>query len=190
NATRLRLGKRVTAGHPRAARPILLAGWARALIPVWPTPACKSGLCCSSGWLPKMRSSSSSSQSSNGIVVWVLLRRPSTCFRAVPNKGEPSSPTFVEGPNRCVQHLLFVMAIPTKVTRPNLYRAGALLLLTASVLGPATSGEAHDWYPAECCHAIDCAPVESWAFAQTVQSGSLPQISVTTKHGTAIVPQN
>jgi len=115
---------------------------------------------------------------------------PPTCFRAVPNKGEPISPTFVEGPNRCVQHLLFVMAIPTKVTGPNLYRAGALLLLTASVLGPATSGEAHDWYPAECCHAMDCAPVESWAFAQTVQSGSLPQISVTTKQGTAIVPQN
>ena len=82
------------------------------------------------------------------------------------------------------------MLIPSKVTRSYLSRAGACLILTASVPSLVTSGNAHDWYPEECCHAKDCAPVESWAFAKTVQRGKLPQISVTTKHGTAIVPQD
>ena len=30
----------------------------------------------------------------------------------------------------------------------------------AAVLAAATPAAAHDWYPMECCHAMDCAPVE------------------------------
>jgi hypothetical protein len=82
------------------------------------------------------------------------------------------------------------MSIPAKVTGPYLFRAGARLILGASVLALATAGQAHDWYPEECCQAKDCAPVESWPFSQQAQTGSLPLLSVTAKHGTAIVPQD
>ena len=48
--------------------------------------------------------------------------------------------------------------------------------------------QAHDWYPKECCQDNDCAPVES---AQLVPAGNgLLQLVVTSKHGTAVVPQN
>ena len=85
-----------------------------------------------------------------------------------------------------------VMSIPAKITRSYLSRVGACLILTATSSVPSlvTSADAHDWYPEECCRAKDCAPVESWSFAHAVQRGSLPQLSVTTKHGTAIVPRD
>jgi hypothetical protein len=56
--------------------------------------------------------------------------------------------------------------------------------------GPGVGGaRAHDWYPIECCHAIDCAPVES--VGQIVPTGGgVPLLVVTSKHGTAIVPQD
>lgn len=44
-----------------------------------------------------------------------------------------------------------------------------------------TSARAHDWYPIECCHQYDCAPVDKAVTADGV-------IAVTTKHGTATVP--
>jgi hypothetical protein len=48
---------------------------------------------------------------------------------------------------------------------------------------------AHDWYPVECCHSIDCAPVDS--VGQIVPTGGgVPQLVVTSKHGTAVVPQD
>jgi hypothetical protein len=83
-----------------------------------------------------------------------------------------------------------VLSIAAKIPRSYLSRAGACFILTASVQNLVTSADAHDWYPEECCRAKDCAPVESWAFAHAVQRGSLPQLSVTTKHGTAIVPRD
>lgn len=54
----------------------------------------------------------------------------------------------------------------------------------------------HDWYPIECCHSMDCAPVTSWSYtagAAYDATGSpvrnaLPLMVVTTKIGTAIVP--
>jgi hypothetical protein len=46
------------------------------------------------------------------------------------------------------------------------------------VAGPAS---AHDWYPYECCHELDCAPVD----AIDTSSGELV---VTTKLGTVAVP--
>lgn len=46
----------------------------------------------------------------------------------------------------------------------------------------ATPAMAHDWYPTECCHGMDCAPVER---VEVMPNASL---AVTSKHGTAIVP--
>ncbi len=112
-------------------------------------------------------------------------------FRAVPNKNCLKGAPLTYKP-LSKQHLLFllVMPIPAKIARFHLSSAGACFILTAGVPSLVTSADAHDWYPEECCHAMDCAPVESWAFAQKAQTGSLPQLSVTTKKGTAIVPQD
>ena len=54
-----------------------------------------------------------------------------------------------------------------------------------------TPAQAHDWYPRECCHDNDCAPVESVArISSLATSSQLPSTVVTTKHGTAVVPPN
>jgi hypothetical protein len=62
-----------------------------------------------------------------------------------------------------------------------------LMVLLTSL--PTLSAFAHSWYPKECCTNDDCAPVT--ATAQLVPAtGGVPQLIVTSKHGTAIVPQN
>jgi hypothetical protein len=66
-----------------------------------------------------------------------------------------------------------------------------LIALTAAAAFGAGVGavHAHDWYPVECCHSTDCAPVDS--VGQIVPTGGgVPQLVVTSKHGTAIVPQD
>jgi hypothetical protein len=50
----------------------------------------------------------------------------------------------------------------------------AMLLVSAAA--------AHDWYPRECCHDVDCAPVER---AETLADGSL---RLTSRVGTTVVP--
>lgn len=54
-------------------------------------------------------------------------------------------------------------------------------LILLIVLAAATPAGAHDWYPIECCHGLDCAPVER----AEVQEGGLV---VTSKNGTGMVP--
>ena len=61
----------------------------------------------------------------------------------------------------------------------------------------ATPAAAHDWYPLECCHDMDCAPVEHTeivptpATADPKGAGIGPSaMIVTTKHGTVLVPAN
>lgn len=49
------------------------------------------------------------------------------------------------------------------------------------IFGGASKARAHDWYPIECCHQMDCAPIDRIERFE----GSL---IVTSKHGTAIVP--
>jgi len=50
-----------------------------------------------------------------------------------------------------------------------------------------TASNAHGWYPKECCNDMDCAPVDS--LIQFSPTGpALPQLIVTSRHGTAIVP--
>ena len=45
------------------------------------------------------------------------------------------------------------------------------------------------WYPIECCSGLDCAPVDSAQFTQPIEVGTLPQLIVTTRIGTTIVPK-
>jgi hypothetical protein len=65
------------------------------------------------------------------------------------------------------------------------------LILLSVLASPLclTPARAHDWYPRECCHDTDCAPVES--ILRLVPTGAgAPQLIVTSKHGRAIVPQD
>lgn len=59
----------------------------------------------------------------------------------------------------------------------------------------ATPAAAHDWYPLECCHHMDCAPVDRTEFVPTPATadpkGMTPApgaMIVTTKHGSVLVP--
>ena len=64
----------------------------------------------------------------------------------------------------------------------------------------ATPAAAHDWYPMECCHSMDCAPVEkvemipgpaiTSMLGTPVPADALGSMLVTTKHGSVIVPAN
>ena len=74
--------------------------------------------------------------------------------------------------------------------------------LLAALLAVASPAAAHEWYPLECCHAMDCAPVDkveivsppmlSGVLAATAQAApTLPgSMLVTTKHGSVLVPAN
>lgn len=62
----------------------------------------------------------------------------------------------------------------------------AFVFLACVVLIAPAMG--HDWYPPDCCHDMDCAPVESIAWLAPVQ-GEHRRLIVTSKHGTAIVRQ-
>jgi len=64
-----------------------------------------------------------------------------------------------------------------------------------AILLAATPAAAHDWYPLECCHNMDCAPVDKVEMVPTptvTEGGGVspgPSVMVvTTKHGTALVP--
>jgi hypothetical protein len=66
-----------------------------------------------------------------------------------------------------------------------------------AILLMATPAVAHDWYPLECCHHMDCAPVDKVEMVPTptATDGSGASVNpstmiVTTKHGTALVPAN
>ena len=59
----------------------------------------------------------------------------------------------------------------------------------------ATPAAAHDWYPQECCHEMDCAPVDRTDIVPTPTTAPAGGVAigptamvVTTKHGTALVP--
>ena len=61
-----------------------------------------------------------------------------------------------------------------------------------------TAVQAHEWYPQECCSGQDCAPVEKVEVMPALKAGMWTQFNprmptvmvVTTKHGTAMVPDN
>ncbi|KAB2917091.1 MAG: hypothetical protein F9K29_10570 [Hyphomicrobiaceae bacterium] len=77
----------------------------------------------------------------------------------------------------------------------------------AALLVAATPAAAHDWYPIECCHGMDCAPVEKVEMLQppgitgllgSPAYASVPEarlrhdvpgsMMVTTKLGSVVVP--
>ena len=72
--------------------------------------------------------------------------------------------------------------------------------LLAALLAAATPAAAHDWYPMECCHGMDCAPVEkvemipgpgmASLLSAPAQASPLGEMLVTTKHGSVVVPAN
>ena len=65
----------------------------------------------------------------------------------------------------------------------------ALVILTVLIASFVDRARAHDWYPIECCHGMDCAPVENVdTIISTALGNELPALVVTTKHGTAVVP--
>ena len=65
----------------------------------------------------------------------------------------------------------------------------SLSALVGGALLCSTPASTHDWYPMECCHHDDCAPVESVErFVPT--GGGAPQLLVATKRGTTLIPEN
>lgn len=89
------------------------------------------------------------------------------------------------------------MYMPLMIDRHRLL--WAFLALAAAALVGARA-VAHDWYPIECCHSIDCAPVDhvevvagvTYYANQAVDRKTVPPsvMIVTTKMGTAVVPPN
>lgn len=72
-----------------------------------------------------------------------------------------------------------------------------------AIMLAATPAAAHDWYPMECCHGLDCAPVEKVEYVNVVATPMGPflpgtsahanptlSMLVTTKHGSVVVPAN
>ncbi len=68
------------------------------------------------------------------------------------------------------------------------------IMFAMIMLAVATYVHAHDWYPMECCHQQDCAPVDSATseMPPMVEGMSLvpPLMVVTTRFGSAVVPYN
>lgn len=72
-------------------------------------------------------------------------------------------------------------------------------LLAAFLLAATTPAAAHDWYPTECCHEMDCAPVDRAEIVPTTPTtdhgngaatASPRSMMVTTRHGSVVVPGN
>jgi hypothetical protein len=67
----------------------------------------------------------------------------------------------------------------------------ALFSLLAGIATLSLTAASHDWYPMECCRGNDCAEVEHATYDRAPDiSNKLPILAVTTKHGTALVPEN
>lgn len=64
----------------------------------------------------------------------------------------------------------------------------AAIAVACAFVAP-TKARAHDWYPMECCHGMDCAEVTTTAQVQ-LAGEALPSLVITTKHGTVVVPRN
>ena len=65
----------------------------------------------------------------------------------------------------------------------------AMSIVTTMHFFSSTPGKAHSWYPKECCHNDDCAPVEN-VEPIVPSGGGAPQLLVTTKRGTTLVPSD
>ena len=69
--------------------------------------------------------------------------------------------------------------------------ASSLLFAIMGIQLSSSAASAHDWYPIECCRANDCAEVEHATYDRAPNADTkFPILTVTTKHGTALVPEN
>ena len=77
-----------------------------------------------------------------------------------------------------------VMCSPRTLNRVKL--SGVFFVLCIAV------AHAHDWYPMECCHQMDCAPVDEASSSMLFQGGvlSLAPMTIKTRHGEVVVPPN
>jgi hypothetical protein len=73
-----------------------------------------------------------------------------------------------------------------KIKTVGLTLAAVSALACTAIFAPASG---HGWYPKECCHDVDCAPVDDIAWLVPA-GGAAPQIIVTTRHGKAILRSN
>lgn len=76
-------------------------------------------------------------------------------------------------------------------------KARSTAWLLSALLAVAAPAAAHDWYPMECCHGMDCAAVEKVeilpgaamaTFAPPSPATGPSAMIVTTKHGSVFVP--
>jgi hypothetical protein len=70
------------------------------------------------------------------------------------------------------------------------YRAYALVAITVVTVMAyfwVAPARAHDWYPEECCHGKDCAPVQSMEW---VDAYGASHLYVTSRDGTVVIPPN
>jgi hypothetical protein len=61
---------------------------------------------------------------------------------------------------------------------------GATIILWVGI----RSANAHDWYPMECCHGMDCSTVDKVEVLTPVSANAPPAMVVTTKYGSVLVP--
>jgi hypothetical protein len=63
-------------------------------------------------------------------------------------------------------------------TQTNWLAAVSRIVIGAGLsLTNAQTGQAHDWYPIECCHGMDCAPVEKIETLAPLSAVRLPRWS-------------
>jgi hypothetical protein len=82
---------------------------------------------------------------------------------------------YAESPRRCSSQTLARTLL------------SAALVCVAVTLWPLQV-TAHGWYPRECCHDHDCAPVENLTWLLPTNGGTA-QLIVTSNRGKAVVPQ-
>jgi hypothetical protein len=58
------------------------------------------------------------------------------------------------------------------------------------ILSAYSAAIAHDWYPMECCHGLDCAPVDAVEFLEPATTSGIAAMVVTTRYGRVVVPSD
>src|SRR4051812_29502793 len=83
------------------------------------------------------------------------------------------------------------MAIVSTHSERGRQSARAFLITVTCIQFLISPASAHDWYPVECCSGTDSAePKAAPCDRFPAIDNKLPILAVTTKHGTALVPEN
>src|SRR5262245_45901616 len=115
-------------------------------------------------------------------------------MRRRPRYGKPSVRWTDSGRRRFMSWREFI----TRLGGSKLYFGTKNLLLYMSSISSVfaviascglSPAKAHDWYPHECCHGGDCAPVDSVTRIVMAASGET-RLRLTSKLGTALLPPN